>query len=289
MADFYRAEKVNDRITAIISLTGEIMYLITGEEHSLLIDTCVGAGNLRDFVEKLTEKPLTVLLTHGHVDHAMGAPEFTGNDGKKECEIYMNHADTQVYLGMNSIENRKGYVLAGLGGQMPEGLEETFLPPAPMTFKNLKDGDRFDLGGISVETYALPGHTPGTMVMLIPEEKILILGDACNNATFLFDENSLTVEEYRENLLQIQNRLEGRFDTTCLCHHVIWASKDMIHSVIEVCDTIMKDQADDVPFNFMGQQAFVAKKANEYFNRLDGGEGNIIYSKEKIRKKEVTP
>ena len=38
-----------------------------------------------------------------------------------------------------------------------------------------------------------------------------------------------------------------------------------------------------------GRQAFVAKKANEYFNRLDGGEGNIIYSKEKIRKKEVTP
>ena len=203
MADFYRAEKVNDRITAIISLTGEIMYLITGEEHSLLIDTCVGAGNLRDFMEKLTEKPLTVLLTHGHVDHAMGALEFTGNDGKKECEIYMNHADTEVYLGMNSIENRKGYVLAGIGGQMPEGLEETFLQPAPMTFKDLKDGDRFDLGGISVETYALPGHTPGTMVMLIPEEKILILGDACNNATFLFDENSLTVEEYRENLIHI--------------------------------------------------------------------------------------
>lgn len=98
------------------------------------------------------------------------------------------------------------------------------------------------------------------MVMLIPEEKILILGDACNNATFLFDKNSLTVEEYRENLIQIQNRLEGRFDTTCLCHHVIWASKDMIRSVIEVCDTIMKDQADDVPFNFMGQQAFVAKR-----------------------------
>lgn len=138
MADFYRAEKVNDRITAIISFTGEIMYLVNGSERSLLIDTCVGAGNLRDFVERLTEKPLTVLLTHGHIDHAMGAPEFTGNDGKPECEIYMNHADTEIYLGMNSIENRKGYVLAGLGGQMPEGLEETFLPPAPMTFKDLK-------------------------------------------------------------------------------------------------------------------------------------------------------
>ena len=51
MADFYRAEKVNDRVTAILSLTGEIMYLVNGSERSLLIDTCVGAGNLRDFVE----------------------------------------------------------------------------------------------------------------------------------------------------------------------------------------------------------------------------------------------
>lgn len=148
MVDFYIAEKVSDRITAIISLTGEIMYLINGVERSLLIDTCVGVGNLRDFVEKLTEKPLTVLLTHGHVDHAMGAPEFAGNNGKEECVIYMNHADTGVYLEMNSIENRKKYVMAGLGGQMSEDLEATFLPPAPMTFKDLKDGDKFELGGM---------------------------------------------------------------------------------------------------------------------------------------------
>ena len=47
MADFYRAEKLNDRMTAVISLTGEIMYLISGEKKSVLIDTCVGAGNLR--------------------------------------------------------------------------------------------------------------------------------------------------------------------------------------------------------------------------------------------------
>ena len=38
-----------------------------------------------------------------------------------------------------------------------------------------------------------------------------------------------------------------------------------------------------------GSRPLLQKKANEYFNRLDGSEGNIIYSKEKIRKKEVTP
>ena len=92
MADFYRAEKVNDRITAIISFTGEIMYLVNGSERSLLIDTCVGAGNLRDFVERLTETPLPVLLTHGHIDHAMGAPEFTGNDGSGSSSSYRLNA-----------------------------------------------------------------------------------------------------------------------------------------------------------------------------------------------------
>ena len=30
---------------------------------------------------------------------------------------------------------------------MPEGLEDTFLPPTELDFKDLKDGDSFDLGG----------------------------------------------------------------------------------------------------------------------------------------------
>ena len=41
-------------------------------------------------METLTDKPCIVLLTHGHVDHAMGAPEF-------DTEIYMNPADNAVH------------------------------------------------------------------------------------------------------------------------------------------------------------------------------------------------
>lgn len=266
-------------MTAIRSLTGEIMYLIEGEEKAVLVDTCLGVGHLRKFVETLTEKPITVILTHGHVDHALGAPEFD--------DVYMNSADNAIYEAMSPLEERKGYIRAGLGGKLPDFEEDDYVQPAPADFQELKDGQIFDLGGIHAEVYALPGHTRGTMVVLVPEEKILILGDACNNATFLFDQNSLPVEEYRENLLRVQEMLEGRFEETCLCHHVIKASKDMIHSVIEVCDEVMDGRSDDVPFNFMGMEAFVAKKANERFERLDGGEGNIIYSKKKIWKNEV--
>ncbi len=62
-----------------------------------------------------------------------------------------------------------------------------------------------------MKVYALPGHTLGSMVMLLEEERILISGDACNNSTFLFDENSLSVPEYRENL-HIAKKCNKRFE-----------------------------------------------------------------------------
>ena len=274
MVEYYKAEKINEHMTAIRSMTEEIMYLVEGEEKAVLIDTCLGVGHLREFVENLTEKQITVLLTHGHVDHALGAPEFD--------EVYMNPADNKVYESMSPLEERIGYIKANLGGKLPDFTEDDYVQPAPADFKELKDGQIFDLGGVHIEVYALPGHTHGTMVMLIPEENALILGDACNNATFLFDENSLPVNEYKKNLIRVKDKLEGRYETTYLCHHVMTASKDMLTHVIEVCDEILEGNADDIPFEFMGHHAFVAKKANERFERVDGGEGNIVYDKEKL-------
>ncbi|RHS81646.1 MBL fold metallo-hydrolase [Firmicutes bacterium AM43-11BH] len=275
MVEYYRSEKINEKMTAIRSMTGEIMYLVEGKEKAVLVDTCLGVGHLRKFVENLTDKPITVLLTHGHVDHALGAPEFD--------EVYMNSADIEVYEKMSPLEERIEYIQANLGGNLPAFTEDDYVKPSPADFKELTDGQSFDLGGVHIEVYALPGHTHGTMVMLIPEERALILGDACNNSTFLFDENSLSVNEYKENLIKVKEKLEGRYDTTYLCHHVMTASKDMIAHVIEVCDDILDGKADDIPFEFMGHHAFVAKKANERFERVDGGEGNIVYDKEKLK------
>lgn len=275
MVEYYKAEKINEHMTAIRSMTGEIMYLVEGEEKAVLIDTCLGVGHLRKFVENLTEKQITVLLTHGHVDHALGAPEFD--------EVYMNPADNKVYESMSPLEERIGYIKTNLCGQLPNFSEDDYVQPVPADFKELKDGQIFDLGGVHIEVYALPGHTHGTMVMLIPEENALILGDACNNATFLFDENSLSVNEYKENLIRVKDKLEGRYKTTYLCHHVMTASKNMLAHVIEVCDEILEGKADDIPFEFMGHHAFVAKRANERFERVDGGEGNIVYDKEKLK------
>ncbi|MCD7884741.1 MAG: MBL fold metallo-hydrolase [Lachnospiraceae bacterium] len=277
MKEFYRAEKVTNAITAIWSRSGEIMYFVEGENRAVLIDTCLGVRGLRALVETLTDKPVMVLLTHGHMDHAMGAPEFQ--------DVYMNPADRDVYLAHSNLEVRKGYIIANIGGMEPWIDDDNrFISGESDYFKDLKENMIFDLGGLTVEVYSLPGHTKGTMVMLIPEERLLITGDACNNSVFLFDEFSLSVEEYRSNLLRVDRLLEGRYNRTFMMHHVMQASKDLLKNVISVCDDIMTGRADDIEFTFMGGTYYVAKKANERFEREDNKEGNIVYNRQKIFK-----
>lgn len=275
MVEFYKAEAVNENVTAIRSMTGEIMYLIEGNDKAVLVDTCLGVGHLKDFVEKLTTKPITVVVTHGHIDHAMGAPEFE--------QVYMNPKDEKIYNSMRELEGRQNYISGNLGVAVPDFSEEDYVKPQDLNYKPLADGDSFDLGDIHVEVYSLPGHTPGTMVVLIPECCILITGDACNPSTFLFDENSSTVETYQKNLKAVAARLEGKYNRVFCCHYDMDLPVDVMKNVIEVCDIIMEGKASDIPFHFMGHEAYIAMECNECFQRKDGIVGNIIYNKANVR------
>lgn len=280
--NYYTTEHITDRIDAIRAATGEIMYLIKGDRKAVQIDTCLGVGNVRKAAESLTNLPITVFLSHGHVDHAMGAPLYE--------EVYFNHADDAVQAAHRPLENRIGYIKAGLGIRDPgEGAywDDPSIyvqPEEPARYQQLSDGDVFDLGGIHIEAYSLAGHTPGCMVFLIPEERILITGDAANNSLFLFDEWSLTVEEYRENLVRLIPKVQGRYNRCFMMHHDMEASGKLLEHMTEVCDDIMKGAVDDVPFDFMGGHYFIAKAIKPGFKRTDGGEGNMIYNKEKIHR-----
>lgn len=44
----------------------------------------------------------------------------------------------------------------------------------------------------------------------------------------------------------------------------------------------MEGRTDDVPFNFMGNVAYIAKAMSPEMQRVDGGLGNIVYSKNQI-------
>lgn len=272
--NFFKSKKISESVTRIFGPTAELMYLVEGSDKAALIDTGTGIGNLSEYVKQLTNKPITVILTHGHVDHASGAPNFE--------EIYMNHADDEVYKEHIDFEVRKGYVQAQYR-DFGKIVESDYVPQkSSSVYKELSEGDIFDLGGITLEIYNAAGHTPGQMAVLFKEERMLMTGDAANQATFLFDKFSQDITSYEKSMKELLSKTDGKFDKILLSHGTGDAPKELLENIIQLCEDIKAKNADDVPFDFMGQRAYIAKKANEQFERVDGGVGNIIYSKEKI-------
>ncbi|MBE5890113.1 MAG: MBL fold metallo-hydrolase [Lachnospiraceae bacterium] len=274
--NYFQAEQVNHHITCIRSHSGELMYFLQGSKHAILMDTCLGIKGLRSYVDALANQPYDVIITHGHIDHAMGAQEFMDDH-----KIYMNLKDMDLYHSMEDVEGRLMY--AKLNGGMTLDLsEDDFMPPTEVPFIDLSDGMVFDLGGLTVEILAVPGHTQGSMALLIPEEKTLILGDAGNGFTFLFDEkNSSTVQEYQKMLIGLKKRIAGKVDKIYMCHHRMEAPVTLLDELIEVCNDIIARNVWDGPFEFMGEKGIVIAKEMVFDqsgpHRKDGKLANIVY------------
>jgi len=283
MKEFYTFEKVNEHIHCIKSGSGELMYLFEGSERALLMDTSVGVYGLREIVDSLTDKPYDVVITHGHVDHAMGCAEFADKD------IYMRLIDLDIYHSMESVGIRRDYVLSGNRREDPDYNIESdeFMPVGNIDFIDLKDGQIFDLGGLHIEILATPGHTQGTIMILDREDKILVSGDAANTFTFLFDPlYSSTVEEYKEMLIDLKKRVDGRYEHLYLCHHVMEETTEMFDELIELCNLIMEGNAGEFPFVFMGDTEPVYAKEIDFscFKNADGTHANIVYRKNRVRR-----
>lgn len=267
------SEKISPTVTRIHGITDEQMYLVEGSQRAALIDTGSGVGSLRTYVEGLTDKPVIVLLTHGHLDHAMGAPEFD--------TVYMSRKDHYIYNAHCDMELRKEYLSQAPAFAKVE--EQDYIPIASCSsFHDLKEDDSFDLGGITIQIFECPGHTLGSVVMLLKEERTLITGDACNTFTFLFDWYTTDLLTYESSLRRLLAQTEESFDRIYLSHRNSDAPKELIRGVLQVCDDIKSGRTDDIPFEFMGQTAYIAKAILTEDVRLDGGVGNIVYNKNNI-------
>ena len=278
---FYQVEPLFSGMTRIWDVARTAMYLVEGNEKAVLIDTGVGVGSLKSVVDGLTDKPVTVLLTHAHVDHALGADGFD--------DVRVSPKDEGVYAEHCKFEGRKGYVQGcvmqgGDAALIGSVRDEDYLEPVPFErFGVLQPGDKFDLGGVSVEVLRGAGHTPGSLTMLIPEWRVLLLGDACNQFTFLFDRWASSLSDYRSMLVELKKETDGRYDRVILSHGTGDASANMIESVMEVCDEIMAGTADNLPFRSPFGNGLIAKAMSfQEFRRADGGAGNVIYNPARI-------
>ncbi|MDQ0360376.1 MBL fold metallo-hydrolase [Breznakia pachnodae] len=269
----FKSEYISDKVIRIIDPINVAMYLVIGDNKACLIDTGDGFGNLSEYVKTLTDKPVFVVLTHGHVDHVGGAGLFE--------DVYLNPKDYEVYREHSSQEYRSQFF-----GQFPGGDEFMKISCSPIkdNFHPLSDKESFDLGGISIEAIEVAGHTKGTMMMLIPEEKMMLFGDACGVSVLLFEDYATTVEEYRTSLLRIKKEYESKYNRVIRNHGTFESDPSILDNVISCCDDILNKQDDHVETEVFGEKGFYyAKRVDQKGQRIDGVQGNLIYRFDKVQ------
>lgn len=279
--NYFTSENYSKHIIRIIGIDKTAAYLVEGTDKTCLIDTGMGAGSLKDYIEKqLNKKVDFVILTHGHLDHCGGIYEF------KDLPIYLNHLDIEMGNESNSVENR-------FKSLQKRGVELNEVQPN-IDFsitKDLKDNDEFDLGEITLKAIYTPGHTHGMTMILVKEERTILFGDGCGVGVLLFLPYSTSVEEYKETLINLKKH-EDEYDKIIRNHGTYQSEKDLLDNVIECCELILErkdDKADiyDALPMHVGEKGLYYAKAIDPIthNRLDGKFGNICYSEDKIFKK----
>ncbi len=184
---------------------GVCMTLLAGQNEALLIDAGYGLEDAAAYVRTLTDKPLSVMLTHGHHDHALGAKWFD--------RVLLMKPDFPVYETYTG----EPWRLRVIGQAREKGLavdEWVFLSDAMPAAEPMEESE-IDLGAMTAKIISCPGHTPGSAVVYVPERELLITGDDWNPCTWLFFPEALCAQDYRRNMRRL---LKQPFKNV-LCSH----------------------------------------------------------------------
>jgi len=147
------------------------LYLIKGSEQALLIDSGCGLFPLKPLIDELLNgKKLLVFNTHSHFDHRGGNAEFgTVFINEKEIKQISNPLDIS-FLKDSPKEIVKLYK------------RNNFILKPSDRINPLYDGDRFDLGDITLEIIHTPGHSIGS-ISILTNRGDLFTGDTAHYGT----------------------------------------------------------------------------------------------------------
>ena len=189
--------------------------LLVGQKSALLVDTGYGFDDLNAAVRAVTGLPLRVLCTHGHHDHACGNYQFD--------QVAMSDADMEVarkYAG--GWRERVWAQAVERGIDLSDWRREDFLAAGPGACVPI-GRESIALGGMTAEVYPMPGHTPGSLELFIPERGLLLPGDNWNETTWLFFDEACPLEVYRRTL---RETLEWPFERILPPHNDHFFTKD---------------------------------------------------------------
>ena len=273
MLRFFETEKVTDKITRINTNFKVCMYYIQGDDMGVLIDTGIGYGDLKSFVDSISTTPYKVILSHGHYDHAGGSGQFK--------EVYLNYLDYKLAKDhCNSDLRIKMIERVSLENTSSTKISEQIVPIQNNSYKELTEETIFELGNITIQPILVPGHTQGMMAFLIVEEKVIIFGDASGENTLICLPESTSIAEHLEGLKKLK-KLEGQYTRILRNHGTFESPLFLLDNNIATCKKIISGTDDRMPVKFQGINALSGK--NRDIISLDEDKiGNIIYTLDKL-------
>jgi hydroxyacylglutathione hydrolase len=258
--------QVADRVWLIQGPANELMYLVAGDNQSMLVDTGMGVGDLAGTIRELTDLPLFVVNTHGHPDHAGGNPAFE--------ETWLHPDDTDIMREMCTDEYRLSDMRAAQGPDDPavSRMANAMVRWKPYNLKNLQAGQWVDLGGRRFEVVAVPGHTPGCICLLNSAEKMIFVGDTVvATPAWLYLKHSLPLRVYRESLIKLRER-ENEFDLLFPGHPPSPLGREYLYDLIACAEDILASPGRGAPTRtFVGEGLL-----------WQHGVGTIIYNPENL-------
>ena len=233
MNDVIKVTQINDRVYLLDEAGHATGYLIVGQHQAAVIDTMNGEGDILKAVKDITDLPVFVINTHGHGDHFFGNIYFD--------KAYLHPADLPLVEMFLSFEGATEYFKE----------KNRTLPP----FSPIKGGDTFDLGGATLEIIDIPGHTPGGILVLLKEDRLLFTGDSINRHLWMQLDGCLEMGEYAkvlENLLYLKNEADYILHGHAKGAEPVTLMDDLLKGVKELANG---EGEDDPVYHWFGGEA----------------------------------
>jgi hydroxyacylglutathione hydrolase len=128
-----------------------------GSDEAVVVDPGFEPAAVHALLEAAGRRPAAVLLTHTHIDHAMAAGDFSG----EEIPVFVHPADALAFHDP---------VAWGAGFENP-------LRPVK-DLRTITDGEVLRIAGLAIEVLHTPGHTPGHCIFRTDaDDDLLLSGD----------------------------------------------------------------------------------------------------------------
>jgi len=143
--------------------TGPLMtncYIVGDSEtkEAAVVDPGGHVGAIRSALELHELDCKLIINTHTHFDHVGGNQDLKRATGA-ELLVHPAEADNLAHIGQQA-------AMFGLPGASS--------PPADRT---IDDGDALEVGGVRLEVLHTPGHSPGSISLLIAGAGKILVGD----------------------------------------------------------------------------------------------------------------